>query len=170
MLRALGWLLAVLVLAAGGWWLYTHTGSRVVSTNGDVFPRDLSADSPDAKDDADSPAKTALGSVAPAPAPAANMPAPQPEAQAASDAKPTAGLPSPTPSFATHPSAWRSAATASTSGTARATSHGASTPSAAPPASTSPQWTSGPVPSSTPTAVAAPSGFLARPPRTVHYS
>jgi len=93
MLRALGWLLAVAALAAGGWWFYTHTGSRAVSTSGDVVQRDLSADPPDAKDDAESAAPT---SPAPATvAPAANIPTstPQPTARAASDAKPTAGLP-----------------------------------------------------------------------------
>ena len=97
MLRALGWLLAVAALAAGGWWLYAHTGSRAVSTSGDVFPRDPSADPPDAKDDADStaPVNPAPASIGPAPAPVANTPtpAPQPTAQPAPEAKAALGVP-----------------------------------------------------------------------------
>ena len=102
MLRALGWLLAIVALVAGGWWLYSHTGSRAVSTSGDVFPRDTSSDPPDAKDDADSiaPANSVPALIAPAPAantptPAVDTPAPavQPTAQPTLDAKPTVGLP-----------------------------------------------------------------------------
>ena len=77
MLRALGWLLAIVALVAGGWWLYHHTGSRAVSTSGDVFPRDTSSDPPDVKDDADStapanPAPTAAAPTVTAPASAVN--------------------------------------------------------------------------------------------------
>ena len=113
MLRVLGWLLAIAVLFAGGWWLYNHTGSRAVSTSGDVFPRDTSADPPDAKDDSDSttPADSNPTPIAAAPAPAANTlsPAAQPAMQTSvqtaaqpvvqstpqpsSDAKPIVGLP-----------------------------------------------------------------------------
>jgi len=103
MLRALGWLLAVAVLAGGGWWLYTHTGSRAVSTSGDVVPRDASSDAEDAKDDADpgAPATPTPAAEAPAtPAPAvianitpASIPAPQAPLQPETAAKLTAGLP-----------------------------------------------------------------------------
>ena len=67
MLRALGWLLATLVLVAGGSWLYNHTGSPAVSTSGDVFSGDTSTDSHDAKDDDGSatPAKPEPTPIAP---------------------------------------------------------------------------------------------------------
>ena len=93
MLRALGWLLAVAVLAAGGWWLYTHTGRRAVSTSGDVVPRDVSADPPDANDDAGSAAPSSPAPATVAPAANTSTPAPQPAAQATADARPAAGLP-----------------------------------------------------------------------------
>jgi hypothetical protein len=97
MLRALGWLLAMIVLVGGGWWLYTHIGSRAVSTSGDVFPRDASSDPPDAKDDVGSPAPAnpAPASVAPALTTVTNTPAPapQPAVPSPAAAKPTASLP-----------------------------------------------------------------------------
>ncbi len=100
MLRGLGWLLAIVALVIGGWWLYSHTGSRAVSTSGDVFPRDTSSDPPDAKDDADATdsANFVPAPIAPAPPPAANTPGPAaqptvPSAPATLAAKPTVGLP-----------------------------------------------------------------------------
>jgi len=99
MLRTLGWLLAVIALVAGGRWLYTHTGGRAVSTSGDVFPRDTSADSQDAKNDADptTPSKTESTPAAPAQATVdtllAPIPAVTPAPQPISAAKSIAGLP-----------------------------------------------------------------------------
>jgi hypothetical protein len=79
MLRALGWLLAVLLLVGCGWWLYTHSGTHPVSTTGDVFPHDTS----DTADDTAS---------APKPEPAATpvLPTPQP-----TEVAPAATLPPP---------------------------------------------------------------------------
>jgi hypothetical protein len=98
MLRAHGWLLAMLVLVAGGSWLYNHTGSPAVSTSGDVFPGDNSTDSQDAKDDGGSTtsAKPEPTPTAPVQPTVANstLPAPgvTPTPPPASAAKPTVGL------------------------------------------------------------------------------
>jgi hypothetical protein len=72
MLRGIGWLLAVFLLAAGCWWMYGHVKSGVVPANGDVLSRNEPSDPKDSGANLSRDASTAAVSIPAAePAPAA---------------------------------------------------------------------------------------------------
>src|ERR1700710_2741937 len=69
MFRGIVWILGVLLIAGGCWWLYNRANGREVSTSGDVFLHGT----PDSKDPQES---TAANDETPAPAPLPQQAAP----------------------------------------------------------------------------------------------
>jgi hypothetical protein len=108
MLKGIAWMLGVLLVAGGCWWLYNRANGREVPINGDVFVRSAPPDSKETtdaapqSDDAGNPSRDQTP-AAPAAAPAAQAATPAPAEttapaqtaapQSASIAKPTAALP-----------------------------------------------------------------------------